>query len=79
MANAEWKTVLGPYDQVFSNLNKRVQELTDEQLEELYEACKQPTKTNCWWITFHAARFLMPWVCEEIRERHLDHLIAQKG
>jgi len=79
MANAEWNKVLEPYAQVFANLRERIRELTDLELKELLEACKQPTATNCWWITFHAARFLMPWVCEEIRERHLDHMIAQKG
>jgi hypothetical protein len=65
----QWKTELQPYAILLSGINEDLMNKSEDELQDLLEACTEPTSTNCWWATMHAAKFIEPLVKDEIARR----------
>ena len=66
-----WKKALDPFDDLYRDMLTayavRMEQMTDEQLNELYRATRSPSQTNCGWTMYRAA----PIVRDEVeRERY---------
>ena len=64
-----WKTELQPYAILLSGINEDLTNKSEDELKALLNACAEPTSTNCWWATMHAAKFIKPLVEDEIARR----------
>ena len=72
MAKPElWKTKLEPFAMVMAGIAENIRNMENDELLELYDACKEPTSTNCWCWTYEAAKFVRKEADIEIRQRKL--------
>jgi hypothetical protein len=78
VSKENWQDTLKPFDDIFEGIENRLTEMSDEELEALFEACRHPTTTNCWWLTLNGAVYLLPRVVDHMRERNWDQKIAEK-
>lgn len=65
----EHKQALGPVAIVLSGINEDLDNMIDDELFELRDACNAATETNCWVWTYKAAKYLGPVVAEHIERR----------
>lgn len=65
---------LKPFVERLEAMHQMLREDSDEELESLLEACGRATATNCYWLTYDAAR----WVERRIKSELLERRIARE-
>jgi hypothetical protein len=65
----EQKKLLEPFGNVFADMGRQVRALSDEDLQEMFDACYATTVTNCWCCTWDASRYLLNEVRGELLQR----------
>lgn len=66
----EEKRLLKPRAEHYSAMYSHISEATIEELERLNNACQACTETNCWWVDYSAAKYLMVEISREIAWRN---------
>ena len=69
MAREQFHNDLKPYAILMAGVFGDLENMTDDELIELSEACEKPNKTNCWCYTYKAAHFIGPLVASELSRR----------
>lgn len=69
MAREQFHNDLKPYAILMAGVFGDLENMTEDELLELSDACEKPTQTNCWFYTYQAARFIGPLVSAELSRR----------
>lgn len=77
MVKATWKAAMEPFAEALydfeAGIKKQLQGMSDDDLATLARHASKPTRTNCWWAVYRAARTLLV----EIRDE--QHMRAQRA
>lgn len=65
----KWKMALEPFAHSCAGMYEAMRNLSDEDLQELQDACTKVTQTNCWCFIYQAANLMREQVESEIRIR----------
>ena len=69
----DWKDHLKPYATALANMEDEIRKLSDAQFSQIEWAVTQPTETNCWAFTYHAAQVLKPMVARRKMWRAINN------
>lgn len=72
MSRERFHNDLKPYAVLLAGIDADLDNMTDDEVIEMREACEKPTGTNCWFMTFQAARFMAPLLDDKIQGRKLQ-------
>ena len=63
------KDLLEPYARLLGRLDDRVREMPTAELEAMQDACNAVSQTNCWCMTYGAAKIIGPLIEMELLVR----------
>jgi len=71
LTKKQWQTALAPFAVTLAGMEELINNMSGEELLELHEAVKYPTRTNCWCFTYQAAAYIADIVDGEVKRRNL--------
>jgi hypothetical protein len=72
MDKKTWNNALQPFAIVLAGIEDSIANMENDDLLELQEACKHPTKTNCWCYVYQAAQLISAEVNAVVARRKLN-------
>ena len=73
MSGDEWKERLQPFAKPYAafmnDLQARLRQMSDDELQQLDLDIKQPNQRNCWWATYDVAQLMQDEILIEFSER----------